>query len=131
MTISKAIETLKEESRNDFLSDYVMILEKIADHMSKVASGFIRNTASVGGNLVMAQKNNFPSDIAVILLAVDAMVHIMTDTQFEWLALEEFLERPTLGFESVLLSIKIPSLELNKSESSLKCSSLVTIIFLV
>ncbi|KAG5064523.1 hypothetical protein GLYMA_02G272200v4 [Glycine max] len=118
VTISKAIQTLKEESRNDFLSDYVMILEKIADHMSKVASGFIRNTASVGGNLVMAQKNNFPSDIAVILLAVDAMVHIMTDTQFEWLALEEFLERPTLGFESVLLSIKIPSLELNKSESS-------------
>ncbi|KAG5109568.1 hypothetical protein JHK82_038791 [Glycine max] len=116
--ISKAIEALKEESRSDFLSDYVMILEKIADHMSKVASGYIRNTASVGGNLVMAQKNNFPSDIATILLAVDAMVHIMTGTQFEWLTLEEFLERPPLGLESVLLSIKIPSLELNKSESS-------------
>ncbi|KAG2391060.1 Abscisic-aldehyde oxidase [Vigna angularis] len=118
VTISKAIEVLREDIRGDFLSDYVMILEKIADHMSKVASGFIRNTASVGGNLIMAQRNNFPSDIAVILLAVDAMVHIMTGTQFEWLTLEEFLERPALGLESVLLSIKIPSLELNQSESS-------------
>ncbi|KAJ1386404.1 Molybdopterin dehydrogenase, FAD-binding [Sesbania bispinosa] len=118
VTISKAIEALKEESRSVFLSDFVMILEKIADHMGKVASGFIRNTASVGGNLVMAQKNNFPSDIATILLAVDSMVHIMTGAQFEWIALEEFLERPPLGLGSVLLSIKIPSLELNKSESS-------------
>ncbi|XP_020211444.1 abscisic-aldehyde oxidase [Cajanus cajan] len=118
VTISKAIEALKEESRSDFLSDYVIILEKIADHLSKVASGFIRNTASVGGNLVMAQRSNFPSDIAILLLAVDAMVHVMTGTQFEWLTLEEFLERPPLGLESVLLSIKIPSLELNKSESS-------------
>ncbi|KAL9316112.1 hypothetical protein ACSQ67_017113 [Phaseolus vulgaris] len=123
VTISKAIEALKEDIRSEFLSDYVMILEKIADHMSKVASGFIRNTASVGGNLVMAQRNNFPSDIAVILLAVDAMVHIMTGAQFEWLTLEEFLARPALGLESVLLSIKIPSLEHNQSESSKPRSS--------
>ncbi|KAL2665610.1 hypothetical protein AAZV13_02G232500 [Glycine max] len=118
VTISKAIEALKEESKGDFLSDYVMILEKIADHMNKVASGSIRNTASVGGNLVMAQKHHFPSDIATILLAVDSMVHIMTGTQFEWLTLEEFLERPPLSLDSVLLSIKVPSLELNKRESS-------------
>ncbi|XP_027332426.1 abscisic-aldehyde oxidase-like isoform X2 [Abrus precatorius] len=118
VTISKAIEALKEESRSELLSDYVMILEKIADHMSKVASRFIRNTASVGGNLVMAQRKNFPSDIATILLAADAMVHIMTGTQFEWLTLEEFLERPPLSLESVLLSIKIPSLDLIKNESS-------------
>ncbi|KAE9614921.1 putative aldehyde oxidase [Lupinus albus] len=95
-----------------------MILEKIADHMNKVALGFIRNTASVGGNLVMAQKNHFPSDIATILLAVDTMVHIMTGIQFEWLTLEEFLERAPLSFNSVLLSIKIPSLALTKSKSS-------------
>jgi abscisic-aldehyde oxidase len=118
VTISKAIEALKEESRNDSLSDFVMILKKIADHMGKVATGFIRNTASVGGNLVMAQKKNFPSDIVTILLAVDSMVHIMSGTEFEWLTLEEFLERPPLSLESVLLSIKIPSLEAFRSTSS-------------
>ncbi|OIW04149.1 hypothetical protein TanjilG_00709 [Lupinus angustifolius] len=117
VTISKAIEALKESCISDFLSEFVMILEKIADHMTKVASGFIRNTASVGGNLVMAQRNYFPSDIATILLAVDSMVHIMTGTLFEWLTLEEFLERAPLSLESVLLSIKIPCLKLNKSKS--------------
>lgn len=123
VSISKAIEALQKESKSDFISDFVMILEKIADHMSKVATGFIRNTASVGGNLVMAQKNKFPSDIVTILLAVDSMVHIMTGAKFEWLALEEFLQRPPLSFESVLLSIKIPSTELYKSKSSVTRSS--------
>ncbi|PNX92579.1 abscisic-aldehyde oxidase-like protein, partial [Trifolium pratense] len=111
VTISKAIEVLKQQNKSDFNSDFVMILEKIAEHMNKVASGFIRNTASVGGNLVMAQKSKFPSDIATILLAVDSMVHIMTGSKFEWLSLEEFLERPPLRLESVVLSIKILSLE--------------------
>jgi abscisic-aldehyde oxidase len=72
----------------------------------------------VGGNLIMAQKKNFPSDIATILLAANSMVHIMSGTQFEWLTLEEFLERPPLSLESVLLSIKIPSLEAIRSTSS-------------
>ncbi|WJX64393.1 aryl-alcohol oxidase 3 [Trifolium repens] len=117
VTISKAIEVLKVQNKNDFNSDFVMILEKIADHMNKVASGFIRNTASVGGNLVMAQKSKFPSDIATILLAVESMVHIMTGSKFEWLALEEFLKRPPLGLESVVLSIKIPSFESSETKS--------------
>ncbi|CAK8538527.1 unnamed protein product [Lathyrus sativus] len=118
VTISKAIEVLKQQSKSDFISDFVMILEKIADHFGEVASGFIRNTASLGGNLIMAQKNNFPSDIATILLAVDSMVHIMSGTQFEWLTFEEFLERPPLSLESVLLSIKIPNLDTIRSTSS-------------
>ena len=59
VTIPKAIEALKEESRSGFISDFVMILSKIADRISKVASGFIQNTANVGENLVMAQKSKF------------------------------------------------------------------------
>ncbi|KAI9082214.1 hypothetical protein K1719_035637 [Acacia pycnantha] len=108
VTISKAIEALKKEGKSGFLKEFEMIFDKIANHMSKIASGFIRNTASVGGNLVMAQKNNFPSDIATILLAVDAEVYIWTGGHFQWLSLEEFLERPPLGLGSLLLSVKIP-----------------------
>ncbi|XP_028790413.1 abscisic-aldehyde oxidase-like, partial [Neltuma alba] len=117
VTIFKAIEALKPKSQCEFLSDFDTILEKIADHLSKIASGFIRNTASVGGNLVMAQKYHFPSDIATVLLAVDAKVHIMTGTKFEWLTLQEFLERPPLGLQSVLLSIKIPYWKSSNSAS--------------
>ncbi|XP_028801323.1 indole-3-acetaldehyde oxidase [Neltuma alba] len=115
-TICKVIESLKSHSKCEFVSDFDLILGKIAKHMSKVASGFIRSTASIGGNLVMAQKYHFPSDIATILLAVDTMVHVMDGTKFKWLTLEEFLEQPPLGLQSVLLGIKIPRWDSSKSD---------------
>ncbi|KAK3205524.1 hypothetical protein Dsin_019570 [Dipteronia sinensis] len=108
VTISKAIEALNEDNGGDFHSQGVMVFKKIADHMEKIATGFIRNSASIGGNLVMAQKKHFPSDISTILLAVGAMVHIITGHKYEKLMLEEFLERPPLDSRSVLLSIEIP-----------------------
>ena len=70
VTISKAIEALKECNQGGFHTEEDMFYKKIADHMEKVASGFIQNSASLGGNLVMAQRNHFPSDIATVLLAV-------------------------------------------------------------
>ncbi|KAK1587259.1 hypothetical protein Q3G72_011194 [Acer saccharum] len=108
VTISKAIEALNEENGGDFHSQGVTVFKKIADHLEKIATGFIRNSASIGGNLVMAQRNHFPSDISTILLAVGAMVHIITGHKYEKLMLEEFLERPPLDSRSVLLSIEIP-----------------------
>ncbi|KAK4855131.1 hypothetical protein QYF36_004311 [Acer negundo] len=108
VTISKAIEALNEENGGDFHSQGVMVFKKIADHMEKIASGFIRNSASIGGNLVMAQRSHFPSDISTILLAVGAKVHIITGHKYEKLMLEEFLERPPLDARSVVLSIEIP-----------------------
>ncbi|XP_048324785.1 indole-3-acetaldehyde oxidase isoform X2 [Ziziphus jujuba] len=109
VTISKVIEALKKENQHDFYPRDENVLRKIASHMEKVASGFIRNTASVGGNLVMAQRKHFPSDIATILLAVDSVVDIMSSHQFERITLEEFLLRPPLDFSSVLVNVKIPS----------------------
>ncbi|KAK0604647.1 hypothetical protein LWI29_017802 [Acer saccharum] len=108
VTISKAIEALNEENGGDFHSQDVMVFKKIADHMEKIAAGFIRNSASIGGNLVMAQRNHFPSDISTILLAVGAKVHIIIGHKYEKLMLEEFLERPPLDSRSVILSIEIP-----------------------
>ncbi|KAK9022104.1 hypothetical protein V6N11_002397 [Hibiscus sabdariffa] len=68
VTISKAIEVLKQENVNDFSLESKTVFKKIADHMEKIASGFVRNSGSVGGNLMMAQRKQFPSDIATILL---------------------------------------------------------------
>ncbi|KAH7541874.1 hypothetical protein FEM48_Zijuj02G0013700 [Ziziphus jujuba var. spinosa] len=109
VTISKVIEALTKERQHDFHSRDEIVFRKIASHMEKVASEFIRNTASVGGNLVMAQRKGFPSDIATILLAVDSVVDIMSGHQFERITLEEFLLRPPLDINNVLLSVKIPS----------------------
>ncbi|RVW19333.1 Abscisic-aldehyde oxidase [Vitis vinifera] len=76
--------------------------------MEKIASGFIRNSASLGGNLVMAQRNHFPSDIATVLLAVGSTVNIMNSLKSEELTLEEFLRRPELDSKSILVGVKIP-----------------------
>uniref|UniRef100_A0A2N9ECF9 indole-3-acetaldehyde oxidase n=1 Tax=Fagus sylvatica TaxID=28930 RepID=A0A2N9ECF9_FAGSY len=118
ITISKAIEALKKENKGEFHPKSVMVFKKIADHMEKIASGFIRNTASFGGNLVMAQRKNFPSDIATILLAVGSVVYIMTGPRCEKIMLEKFLERPPLDSKTVLLKVKIPSWESIKNISS-------------
>ncbi|XP_024455534.2 abscisic-aldehyde oxidase isoform X2 [Populus trichocarpa] len=120
VTISKAIKALKTESNGEFLSESEMVFKKIAVQMEKIATQFVRNTGSVGGNLMMAQKNCFPSDIATILLAAGSFVNIITDTMHEKLSLEDFLERPPLDSESILTSVKIPKWEPIKNDSSEK-----------
>ncbi|GMN46982.1 hypothetical protein TIFTF001_016159 [Ficus carica] len=111
VTISKVIEALKKDNQGKLLSRGATVCKKLANHMEKIASRFIRNTASVGGNLVMAQRQHFPSDIATILLPVEAMVEVMTGPRCEKVSLEEFLEGPPLNFNSVLLSVTIPNWE--------------------
>ncbi|WCJ41569.1 aldehyde oxidase 1 [Euphorbia peplus] len=101
VTISKVIEALMEENN--------IVFKKIAAHMDKVATKFIRNIGSIGGNLVMAQRQHFPSDIATILLGAGSFVTIRTGTISESLTLEEFLKRPPLDSKSVQVSVKIPN----------------------
>ncbi|KAL3653264.1 aryl-alcohol oxidase 3 [Castilleja foliolosa] len=90
-----------------------MVFAKIADHLEKVASGFVRNSASIGGNLIMAQRNYFPSDIVTLLLAVGSRVSLLKGHKTEKLAIEEFLSGAALGSKDVLLSVHIPFLETN------------------
>lgn len=108
LTISKTIEALRKADQSEYPSTS-QVFFKIADHMEKIASGFIRNTASIGGNLVMAQRKQFPSDVATILLPLGSTVDIMSGSKIEKITLEEFLGRPPLDHNIVLLSIKIPN----------------------
>ncbi|CAH9100152.1 unnamed protein product [Cuscuta epithymum] len=109
VTISKLISILRDAPKDDSHSSGEIIFKKIADHMEKIASGFIRNTASIGGNLVMAHKNWFPSDISTVFLALGSSVTIMTAAKREKLTLEEFLDRPEFdSARTVLLSVWVP-----------------------
>jgi indole-3-acetaldehyde oxidase len=103
VTISKAIEFLKDEKVS------TLVFEKIANHMNKVASPFVRNMASVGGNLILAQRKQFESDIATILLAAGSNVSIQQGLERFTTTLEEFLERPPCDYRTLLLSIFVPS----------------------
>ncbi|KAK5803648.1 indole-3-acetaldehyde oxidase-like [Gossypium arboreum] len=123
--ISKAIEALKEENQGGFSKEAKLVFKKIGDHMDKIASKFIRNSGSVGGNLMMAQRKHFPSDIATILLSVDTILEIMTGERRLKLTLEEFLGRPPLDSKTVLLSIKIPCWESSRVVSSDACNKLL------
>lgn len=123
VTISRAIEVLKEESESLFPSNGRFMFTKIAEHMNRVATLFVRNTASLGGNLMMAQRWQFPSDITTILLAAGSTICIQLPSERQGLTLEEFLERPPCDQTTILLSIYIPcgksdnnsSSEINKS----------------
>ncbi|KAG2545360.1 hypothetical protein PVAP13_9KG426185 [Panicum virgatum] len=99
VSISKAI---------DVLSDGNLVFRKIADHLNKVASPFVRNTATIGGNIIMAQRLQFPSDIATILLAAGSTVTIQVASKRLCLTLEEFLQQPPCDSRTLLLSIFIP-----------------------
>ncbi|KAF2299856.1 hypothetical protein GH714_004853 [Hevea brasiliensis] len=125
LTISKVIEALKEEWKGEFLSECKVVFKKIAVHMEKIASEFIRNTGSVGGNLVMAQRKHFPSDIVTILLAAGSLVEILTGTMREKLTLEEFLAGASFDSKSVLLNVKIPNCESIKNISPERNSKLL------
>ncbi|XVE59721.1 hypothetical protein DITRI_Ditri05aG0069100 [Diplodiscus trichospermus] len=126
VTISKAIEALKEEKEGDFHLESKTVFKKIAAHMEKIASGFVRNSGSIGGNLMMAQRKNFPSDIATILLPAGTVMNIMTGKKLAKLTVEEFLERPPLDSKSVLLSIKIPCWE---SRRDISCETETKLLF--
>ncbi|KAK4380360.1 hypothetical protein RND71_002222 [Anisodus tanguticus] len=108
VTITKLISFLKEEKKINLSSYGNLVSQKLAQHMEKIASPFVRNSASIGGNLVMAQRNGFPSDIATLFLGLGATICIMTSQGHEKLTFEEFLARPLLDSRSVLLSLLIP-----------------------
>lgn len=102
VTISKSVNVLREGNNQVFY--------KIADHLNKIASEFVRNTASIGGNLVLAQRFNLPSDVATVLLAVDSSVTIHTGSERLTITLEEFLKSPpSNNTQTLLLSIYIPN----------------------
>jgi abscisic-aldehyde oxidase len=103
VSISKAIEALRND---DGCNDVIFC--KIADHMEKVASPFVRNTASLGGNLIMAQRDQFASDIATILIAAGSSICIQKSSERLTITLEEFLQMPPCDYTTLLLSIYIP-----------------------
>ncbi|XP_060170005.1 aldehyde oxidase 4-like isoform X1 [Lycium barbarum] len=107
-TISRVISFLNEGTDVNLGLYGKMVSQKLAQHMEKIANPFVRNTASVGGNLAMAQKFGFPSDMSTLFLGVDATVSILTVRGREKLKWEELLARPALDSRSVLLSVRIP-----------------------
>jgi xanthine dehydrogenase iron-sulfur cluster and FAD-binding subunit A len=91
-TISRTIDILRQECESISSPNGSVVFRKLAEHMSKVATPFVRNTASMGGNIILAQKYPFPSDIATILLGAGSTVCLQFVSERRHITLEEFLE---------------------------------------
>ncbi|XP_024376895.1 probable aldehyde oxidase 3 [Physcomitrium patens] len=88
------------------------VAEGLAEHLKKLAGGHVRNWGSVGGNLVMAQKFAFASDLATILLGAGASARVVdlggAHPSVAELPLDDFLAKGALGNNSILQSVHIP-----------------------
>ena len=58
-----SFNTLERTNSSEAPKATIVIPDSEPKKMEKVASGFIWNSASLGGNLVMTQRNHFPSGI--------------------------------------------------------------------
>ncbi|KAM3214809.1 hypothetical protein ACQJBY_067023 [Aegilops geniculata] len=116
--ISKTIEILEQEARSTSCANESVVFRKLAEHMSKVATPFVRNTASIGGNIILAQKYPFPSDIATILLGAASTVRLQVYSETLEVSFEEFLEQPPSDPSTLLLSIFIPRWASNSQKES-------------
>ncbi|CAA0833538.1 Benzaldehyde dehydrogenase (NAD(+ [Striga hermonthica] len=123
VTIAKVIFHLKEKNEASLGSSGDMVFTKIANHLERLASKFIRNSASIGGNIIIAQRKGFPSDAATLLLAVGSSVSLLAGHKHEKIKIEEFLNRPPLDPKALLLSVHIPFLGPKTSDDSTKTSS--------
>jgi abscisic-aldehyde oxidase len=70
----------------------------------------VRSVGSIGGNLCMAKKNGFLSDLATILIGAEATVTLATSpTATRVISLLEFVSTPSFASSNeILLSISIP-----------------------
>lgn len=84
----------------------------LAAHLKKIASNHVRNWGSVGGNLMMAKLYNFESDVATILLGVDAQVKVVSPGSkgpvTKTVRLEDFIWKGALENGELLQSIWMP-----------------------
>ena len=85
----------------------------ILRHLEKVANTPIRSAASWAGNLMMCHDNNdFPSDIATLLLAARATLSVLDADGSTTVTVQQFLGLNMKG--KVVVSVLIPALAKNQ-----------------
>ncbi|XP_047028407.1 xanthine dehydrogenase-like [Helicoverpa zea] len=108
-TLTEFLEILKTVANKE----YFKYLQKLYDHILKVAHVPIRNVASIAGNLMIKNEHNwFGSDIFVLLETVGAYVTIQHRlSSRETLTMQQFLKANMRG--SVIWNVMLPPLSRN------------------
>lgn len=112
--LSKLIGLFETESNSESV-----VYKELAKHVKQIASEQVRNRASLGGNLVLAQKFGFDSDLATILVGAGAEVTVASTEGQTNVPVEEFLSQGGLEPGRILISVHIPSWkDLSKAEGT-------------
>jgi xanthine dehydrogenase iron-sulfur cluster and FAD-binding subunit A len=106
--LSKLINLLVGESAKS----KSVVYDELAKHVGQIASEQVRNRASLGGNLILAQRFGFDSDLATILLGAGTEVTLASTGKGETtISLEEFLSQDGPESAARILVCPHPQLE--------------------
>eukprot|EP00294_Goniomonas_avonlea_P015192 CAMPEP_0114552482 /NCGR_PEP_ID=MMETSP0114-20121206/7146_1 /TAXON_ID=31324 /ORGANISM="Goniomonas sp, Strain m" /LENGTH=1343 /DNA_ID=CAMNT_0001737357 /DNA_START=87 /DNA_END=4118 /DNA_ORIENTATION=- len=85
-------------------SEVAEVCNGLKDHLLLIAGHQVRNTATVGGNIMMARSRGFASDVAPCLVALDTTVDYVdaTGNMKQGVLLFNFLHAPSGGRELIL-----------------------------
>jgi CO/xanthine dehydrogenase FAD-binding subunit len=113
-TITELEQILRNTSSEN--AEAATSFEPLADHLLKIAGWHVRNMASIAGNLVMAKKHGFLSDLATVMLGSGAQITITGPSVYPspdpfcstTLTMEEFFARPPLAPAELLTAVHVP-----------------------
>ncbi|KAJ8719952.1 hypothetical protein PYW07_011995 [Mythimna separata] len=105
-TLTEFLEILKTVAKEQYFG----YLQKIYEHVQKVAHIPLRNVASIAGNLMIKHQNNwFSSDIFLLLEMIGAQVTIQNRLRAkETLTMQQFLKANMRG--AVIWNVMLPPL---------------------
>jgi len=78
------------------------------EHIMQIASWQVRNAGSWAGNIMMARKNNFLSDLATIVMGAGATIELIEHGEIKTVTVEELLWCENPDPNCLLLKMTIP-----------------------
>jgi len=108
MSLTEAMDTFNRISKENARYKYTKVL---ADHIDLIANVPVRNTGTIAGNLAMKhERNEFPSDVYLILETVGATLNIATKGKIlEKVNMLAFLDMDMK--HKIIHSINLPQLD--------------------
>eukprot|EP00658_Telonema_sp_P-2_P030507 TRINITY_DN23012_c0_g1_i2.p1 TRINITY_DN23012_c0_g1~~TRINITY_DN23012_c0_g1_i2.p1 ORF type:complete len:1326 (-),score=305.56 TRINITY_DN23012_c0_g1_i2:8-3985(-) len=102
------LESLLRTTANNLGAQAAVSYLPLADHLLKIAGWHVRNMASVAGNLCMAKKHGFLSDLATVLLGAGAKVTLLDPSGESVMSLEDFFAAKPLESNQIMTSVTVP-----------------------
>eukprot|EP01127_Copromyxa_protea_P020548 TRINITY_DN6897_c0_g1_i1.p1 TRINITY_DN6897_c0_g1~~TRINITY_DN6897_c0_g1_i1.p1 ORF type:complete len:1483 (-),score=356.31 TRINITY_DN6897_c0_g1_i1:3-4016(-) len=88
------------------------VLPELLYMVGRIAGTQIRNAASIAGNLTLANKHSFPSDLCISLIALGGTVTLGNSTGEKTIAIQDFVSADITGYvvKSISFSLGLPTM---------------------